>query len=309
MKWLVGLVLAAGCWRGAATQSDAIASAPTGCPPATGVRLVRWSGGPDDAEGEVTWRMVMSIKHTDIEDPMPPQPYPLQRIRNVPKQVVLYRHGAEGDFLPPCRAKVREGYRGIGGYGEHYEEIGVILDGCPDGAPESIAWALDAPAPPTRCELVAAHEEPEAKAPELAAFAPQPFGNDPRRRPAKYKREAALRVARWKTEPVAYQLVTTFIEEPVPIDECEVRSDDHQDLLLASKAGPVRVTQPHTTGDLHAVMVEDGAPRAVMLLAIGNYLIVPVDATGKPQKTIERTVSIPHEEDTYRFSLAPYCGP
>jgi hypothetical protein len=281
------------------------------CPGPDQVRLVTYSHGPSGAATEPRWRLALSIDMNDaLIDAEQVHPIPraelVRRVGTVPEVVQLYQPGADGT-LEPCTARIATGYRGVGGDGFFYEEVGIELTGCPPPGPDQPrhAWAILAPEPMERCAVVAA--EAAELTPAVKSIVPAPPSKD------RYKFEYRLLAVLAGEKPVAYQLVTTYLREPVPDESCEVDATDSQDLFIATRLGPQAVSLPDepylTQGELDAALVAGDQLRMLMTVAVGKYLLIPVTDDAVSGVPDEHHWMIPHDEDQYRFSLAPYCGP
>jgi hypothetical protein len=333
---LVLVLTTAGCGGKPAggTLGNAGSGGKGGCPAATRVRLAAWSSGASSMEGSPAWRVPLVVRTLDGDyDQLEQQraqaaPISADALRaagaeTLPGTVWLFRDTANGP-APLCAATIGTPYRAVGGDGAIYEELGVELVGCPNPIQDDafVGWiALDEP---TGCALVATADvasrtwDGETWDGNIAAGDPMPkelAGHQP---PPPASSPGGVRGTLWSARaakvngaPIAWELTTTHIDAPAGTQSCSFDVDkvnDHLDYftMVGGAAVPVAAPEP---GRLVGVLAEGASARVLLLHGSGNYATLGVDADGKPTGTGGAQYYIPHDEDFFYFSMAPYCGP
>jgi hypothetical protein len=315
------------------TLGNTAAASKGGCPAATRVRIASWSSGAGSMEGSPKWRVPLVVRalEGDYEQfeqqraqaaPISADALRAAGAETLPGTVWLFRDAVNGP-APLCAATIGAPYRAVGGDGAIYEELGVELVGCPNPTQEDafVGWvSLDEP---TGCALVATTDvasrawEGETWDGNVAPGDPMPkelVGHQP---PPPSSSPAGIRGTLWAARaakvdgaPIAWELTTTHIAAPPGTEACSFVDNvvDHLDYFTMVGGAAVPVESP-MHGRLVGVLAEGASPRVLLLHGSGDYATLGVDADGKPTGNSGAQYYIPHDEDFFYYSLAPYCGP
>jgi hypothetical protein len=333
---LLALSTAAACGGkgSSSTLGNTSGGGKVACPAADRVRIATWTSGASNYEGQPRWRLPLVVKflegnwETHEAQRTPAVPATTDDLRAagaeaLPPTVWLYRETLGGP-AGPCAATVGAPYRAVGGDGATYQELGVELDGCGDPNQEEPFYGWISLDEPTDCSLVLVAEagartwdgehwdgkiaEGDPMPKELTPHVPAPPTPSPGGIRGSLWAARAARTAE-TASPIAWELTTTYIDAMPGTQSCSLdHIDDHLDHFVMAGGAAVPVATP-APARLTGVLSTAGSPRVLLFIASGDYTTVGVDATGKTTSNGGATYYIPHEEDGFYYSLAPYCGP
>jgi hypothetical protein len=225
----------------------------------------------------------------------------------------------------PCEAKVGGAYRGVGGDGFIYEELGVELTGCP--APASMgqaraAWISLDEAP--GCTFAAAAQdgihrwegdrwEGKTTGSGTLPAALEPFVPTPPTGASPNGFTWETTAARVGDHVLAWRLYTAHITSPVGTEACSVEAEEamQQLVVVGTKVSPA--VQPGTDGswiELAGVFAVGTDPRVIVLSNVEEFTTIDIAKDGTPGEPRSTTFYIAHDEDSHLDSaLMPYCGP